>query len=438
MAKIVKAEKIELTVGRIAKFKCDEGKMRSYLWCKEVKGLGIIATVAGSKSYIFQTKVNGKSMRLTIGAVTVWSISDAQKEARRLQTIIDQGNDPREVKADQAAAKTVATIAKKAKETRETVTVGMAWSEYVADRKPFWGARHYHDHVEVMHQGGEKRARSNRLTEPGVLASLATVRLIDLTPDRVTQWAKIEGMKRAGRARFATRLLSVFLNWCCDHKQYRTIIDGNPAKNKKVREQLGKPESLSDVLQKQQLPAWFAAVMQIGNPVMSGYLQGLLLTGRRPNEWASLRWEDVDFKWENMTVRDKVEGLQVIPLTPYLAYLLASLPRRNQFVFSSPIAAGGHIVEPHDAFKKACAIAGIEMTLYGLRRSFATLSEWIETPAGIAAQIQGHKPSGIREKHYIRRPLDLLRMWHVKIEAWILEQAGIDFSPTITALHRVK
>jgi len=23
------------------------------------------------------------------------------------------------------------------------------------------------------------------------------------------------------------------------------------------------------------------------------------------------------------------------------------------------------------------------------------------------------------------RPLDLLRMWHTKIEAWILEQAGI-------------
>jgi integrase len=60
------------------------------------------------------------------------------------------------------------------------------------------------------------------------------------------------------------------------------------------------------------------------------------------------------------------------------------------------------------------------MTLHGLRRSFATLCEWTETPAGIAAQIQGHKPQGVREQNYIRRPLDLLRMWHVKIEAWIL------------------
>jgi hypothetical protein len=42
------------------------------------------------------------------------------------------------------------------------------------------------------------------------------------------------------------------------------------------------------------------------------------------------------------------------------------------------------------------------------------------------AQIMGHKPSATAEKHYRRRPLDLLRLWHVKIEAWILEQAGIE------------
>ena len=38
----------------------------------------------------------------------------------------------------------------------------------------------------------------------------------------------------------------------------------------------------------------------------------------------------------------------------------------------------------------------------------------------------GHKPSATAEKHYRVRPLDLLRQWHTKIEAWILEQAGIE------------
>ena len=34
-------------------------------------------------------------------------------------------------------------------------------------------------------------------------------------------------------------------------------------------------------------------------------------------------------------------------------------------------------------------------------------------------------PSALAEKHYRRRPLDLLRKWHEKIETWILEQADI-------------
>ena len=59
-------------------------------------------------------------------------------------------------------------------------------------------------------------------------------------------------------------------------------------------------------------------------------------------------------------------------------------------------------------------------------------------PAGIAAQIQGHAPQGVRENNYIRRPLDLLRMWHIKIEEWILEQADIKFEPVKSGLRAVK
>lgn len=438
MAKIMKAAKVKLTAGRIAGFKCPKDKTQAFFWSDDPLGLAVRVTETGAKAYIYQTKIQGQSARLTIGKVSAWGIEDAKAEARRLQILVDQGEDPRQVKADAIAAKEAQDAALIQKQVSESVTVANAWQVYMADRKPFWGERHYQDHVEVMQPGGEKRLRSNKLTEPGVLASLATIRLVDLTPERVTAWAKVEGEKRAGRARIAARLLKAFLTWCAAHPTYGAIVTVNSAKNKKVREQLGKPSSLDDVLQREQLPAWFAAVKQIGNPVISAYLQALLLTGARPNELTAVKWDDVNFQWEHLTIRDKVEGLRVIPLTPYLAQLLAALPRRNEFVFSSPAAASGHLTDPHDAFRRACAIAGVEMTIYGLRRSFATLCEWIETPAGIAAQIQGHKPSGVREKHYIRRPLDLLRMWHVKIETWILEQAGIEFVPAKAGLRVVK
>lgn len=47
--------------------------------------------------------------------------------------------------------------------------------------------------------------------------------------------------------------------------------------------------------------------------------------------------------------------------------------------------------------------------------------------AGVVAQALGHKPSATAEKHYAVRPLDLLRIHHEKIEARILEQAGVAF-----------
>ena len=191
MAIIAKAKKVELTAGRIAQFNCEEGKTRTYLWDKDIKGLGVIATAGRSKSFIFQAKIHGKSARLTIGNVNAWSIPDAKAEARHLQVLIDQGNDPRQVKADKVIAKNVAIAAKKAQEARETVTVGKAWDEYIVAMKPTWGALHLHDHIRAMQSGGEKRTRSNKLTEPGTLASLAAIRLIDLTPERMTAWAKM-------------------------------------------------------------------------------------------------------------------------------------------------------------------------------------------------------------------------------------------------------
>jgi len=111
-----------------------------------------------------------------------------------------------------------------------------------------------------------------------------------------------------------------------------------------------------------------------------------------------------------------------------VAQLFEALPRRNEFVFSSTSSAGGAIVIPRNPHNDACQVAAIEhLTVHGLRRSFKSLTEWLEVPVGVVAQIQGHKPSATAEKHYTVRPLDLLRVHHERIEAWILEQAGMEF-----------
>lgn len=430
--------KVKFTAGRVDSFKCEPGKSTSFLWDSTAPGLGLRAASSGGKSYIFQAKLNGEVIRLRIGAPTSWAIDAAQAEARRLKVIIDSGKDPRQIKAAELAENKAEAIATQAQQVRESVTLGDVWPEYVAERSPLWSEHHIVAHRKIIQAGGETRKRSAKLTAPGPLASLAAVRLIDLTMDRIEAWARIEVVSRPSSARLALRMLKAFLNWCSTHKVYAAIVTHNAAKSTKARESLGKPKVRNDVLQREQLGAWFAAVRQIGNPVISAYLQCLLISGARREEMGCLRWDEVDTRWNSLKLNDKVEDFRMVPLTPYVAYLLASLPRRNEWVFSSPSAESGRLAEPRIAHNEAVAIAGLpHLTLHGLRRSFASLSEWIEMPAGIAAQIQGHAPQGVREQNYIRRPLDLLRMWHIKIESWILKEAGIEFAPVTTAIHLV-
>ena len=93
----------KLTAGRIRDFACPTGKAQAFLWDTEAPGLAVRAT-AGASAFVFQGKLNNKDFRMTIGDVRAWGIDEARTEARRLQTLVDQGTDPRQEKAERIAA----------------------------------------------------------------------------------------------------------------------------------------------------------------------------------------------------------------------------------------------------------------------------------------------------------------------------------------------
>ena len=422
--------KVAFTAGRVNGFKCLPDKAQAFLWDLTTQGLGLRATPKGKPAYVFQAVHQGKDIRITIGSPDVWTIPLAQEKARELQRLIDEGKDPRSLKADAIAstqAKAAADTAQTKQEAAQALTVGKAWQQYMTDRKPHWGALHLADHIRLSAAGGVQRKRGEGLTGPGPLYPLMAVRLVDLSASKVTAWAEHEALTRPTPARLSWRLLRAFLTWCAEQPEYAPLVAGaNAAKTRKTREALGKPGAKRDALQREQLPAWFAAVQKIGNPAIAAYLQSMLLTGARPGELLGLRWEDVNLKWKGITIHDKVEDDRVIPLTPYVHHLLADLPKRGEWVFAG---AGDHaLTRPAKNLKTSCEVAGVDhVSLHGLRRSFKSLTEWLEIPAGVVAQLMGHKPSATAEKHYTVRPLDLLRVHHEKIEAWILEQAGVKF-----------
>lgn len=423
----------DLTHGLLERAACPYGVPFVLVRDEVKKGLRLRVTKAGGKHWQFETRIKGKLFTRALGEWPAVSIDDAKEEAHRLRGLTEKGIDPREgerqqqADKEQAATDQAAKVAQQAKqEAAQALTVGEAWQTYMADRKPRWGALHLRDHIRLSAAGGVPRKRSEGVTIPGPLHSLMAVRLVDLSASKVTAWAEHEALTRPTPARLSWRLLRAFLTWCSEQPEYAPLVAGNAAKTRKTREALGKPGAKRDALQREQLPAWFAAVRQIGNPAIAAYLQAMLLTGARPGELLALRWDDVNMAWRGLTIHDKVEGLRVIPLTPFVHHLLAGLPKRGEWVFAG--AGVQALTRPAKNLANACTVAGVDhVSLHGLRRSFKSLTEWLEVPAGVVAQLMGHKPSATAEKHYTVRPLDLLRVHHEKIEAWILEQAGIVF-----------
>lgn len=208
----------------------------------------------------------------------------------------------------------------------------------------------------------------------------------------------MQTVQRPTRAALAFRLLRGFLNWCADHPDFKDITSAMAHASKDVRKLVRKPKAKAgDCLQREHLPGWFQAVRADNNATAAAYLQALLLTGARKNEIAGLRWEDVNLKFGgSLAVGDKVKGARVIPLTPHLAQLLAALPRRSEWVFADIDADGKQANIAHNwsyNHRRALVAAGLpHISLHGLRRSFATLSEYVGASAGIVAQIQGHAP----------------------------------------------
>jgi integrase len=421
------SEAQELSAGLIERLACPPGKLQTFLRDVKTPGLRVRVTAAGAKSFVFEAKLNRQTIRRTIGDVRVLSIPAAQAKARELAVSIKTDKqDPRELERQQNAAK----AAHLAAATAQAVTVGDVWPRYLVEGKPKRKAsfkpRYRADLEGMAGAGGIKKKRGEGNTRPGPLYPLLALPLAGVNEDSLKSWYDREAKSGEHQAARALMMFRGFLRWCAGRPEYRAMIDRDAGKAAAIVEGLPSNTRRTDALEAAQLPGWWTSVEQLNNRTASVYLRALLLTGARREEMAALKWADIDFRWRNLTLADKVDATRVIPLTPYMAQQLASLPRVNEFVFTSKGKAG-RITDTRASHTKALKSAGIDgLTIHGLRRSFSLLGEAAGSPAGAIAQVMGHKPSATAEG-YRPRSVDALRPYLAQIEAHILEQAGVQF-----------
>ena len=66
--------RVRLTAGRVDAFNCPNGKPQAFLWDTDTPTLALRATPTGRKTYIFESRLNGATVRITIGTPTDWPI----------------------------------------------------------------------------------------------------------------------------------------------------------------------------------------------------------------------------------------------------------------------------------------------------------------------------------------------------------------------------
>ena len=115
--------RVRLTAGRVESFACPAGKSQAFLWDTEAPSLLLRTTPTGRKTYAFEGRLNGSTVRVNIGTAADWSLGDARKRAAELKQLVDSGQDPRELERQQQAERE----AKRQQEQAQAVTVGDLW-----------------------------------------------------------------------------------------------------------------------------------------------------------------------------------------------------------------------------------------------------------------------------------------------------------------------
>lgn len=421
------AQTHDLTVGLLDRAACPGERAFVLLKDADKKGLRLRVTKAGGKHWQFETRLrSGKLFTRALGEWPTVTIEEARRKAHELRGMTEQGIDPREEEARAQALRD----AEASEIAAQSVTVNEAWTRYMVEGKPprkdAWKPRYKADLAAMAAPGGVPKKRGDGLTRPGPIYPLLSMRLADVNEDTLAQWFDDEAQRGKHQATRALRMFQGFMRWCSARKEYRDLANRNATKAPVIIESLPRNKRRTDALEAAQVAGWWGGVEQLNNRTASVYLRALLLTGARREELAALTWANVDFQWRKLTLADKVEESRVIPLTPYLAQQLATLPRVGPFVFASTGKAG-RITDTRASHAQALKTAGIDhLTIHGLRRSFSLLGEAAGAPAGAIAQIMGHKPSATAEG-YRPRSMDALRPFSNLIERHILALAGVQF-----------
>lgn len=311
---------------------------RLYVYDTKIRGLELMVTAQGTKSFKVYRKLNDKPVRVTLGKYPEMTIEQARHAAQKVITEMLKGKNPNEEK----------------KKLRAETTFGEMFTLFMNNYSKLHKKTWKYDERDVPRFLGHWFQRKlSRITKQEVQTLHEKIRTEN-------------GLYQANR--LLARIHIIF------NKAIEWGWEGvNPAQGvKKFKE-----KSRDRFLHPDELPRFFESLDREQNDTIRDYIYVSLFTGVRKSNVLAMRWEEIHFERREWLIPETKNGepLRVHLVDSVLDLLKARREKYGQqeWVFEGP-GVTGHLMEPKAGWKRILDRANIkDLRLHDLRR---TLGSW--------------------------------------------------------------
>lgn len=402
-----------------------KGEPEARVWDTELKGFFLRVYSTGRKVYAVKCRVNGRQLIHTIGLHgSPWTPEEARRAADEVLHAATKGINPG---AERKAAREALTVAELVK-----LYLDEGPATKPAKRASTWAIDASNLNRHIVPLLGRRIAND-------VTKAEAARAIHDISTGKTAKREKSEkkrGVARVtggeGTARRTRITAAAMFAWGVEHEHVAT----NPFAAVK----LGAPQERDRFLSASEVGALRDAMAKMEAegalaPTFADAIRLLLLTGARKTEILGLRWSEVDFEHNLLSLppeRTKAGGKTGArrinlagPALEILARRLADLrakaaieakragvpdPGPGEFVFPAVRGEGGHAIGVRRAFKRVCVAAHLEgVRIHDLRHTFASLLVARGQSLFLVSKLLGHANARTTERyaHLASDPLQL-------------------------------
>lgn len=401
-----------LTDSLAAKVRLPE-KGHVFHWCPATPGFGLRVSSSGDRAYVFERRVDGKTVRRTLGKAAGAKAISADA-ARKLKITVSSelqiGVDRLEVKREERKV-----------EKQDAITLSMALSEYVKGKRRGKDGLGLKDRTKADYLGmvtGGGAAKDGKPFANGPLYALADKALHKITADDMRTAYAIAETKSKRRAVYALQVLRAVLNW-----HGVAVADSPLAKATAGRDRIiltgaaGKPTPIPP----ERLGAWWRAASDKAGSAPADGCRLILLTGCRPGEIFGSTFEpgltvgNVDLAGARLTLLDTKNRKDhtVMLSTQALAILKTHCEGKDASAKVFDVQDPGKTL---DNINASAGVVGI--TPHKLRHTFASVAEELVSGYALKRMLNHTESSDVTGSNYVGKSENQLRV------AW---QAVADF-----------